>query len=998
MSKKSAYELVLGGVVKATKDVEHLADNLTRLEKELANEAKGTLKFERLQKEIELVDLESQKAQKQLEKFNNVKFDNINKSFSGVKMNFKDISALATGGASSIGIMTSATSALGVESSFLTGLLAKFGDTSKIAFAAAASGSTKFTTALKMGLISTGLGAFVVIVGSLLAYFKKTQEGSDKLSSGMAYLGGLVQGVANLIIKLGKGIFDLVSNFDKVYTAVEKFGDEITGYFKKVIESPKILLDDLMNFVVKKFGILGKIIEGALNLDTKAMANGVIEFYTGVEGGTAKLGNVIDKAANAVKRIGNELLDAGGRAKKLEDATQAFDKLKNATELEINALQRLKAADEVVINSTMKGQKEREAAAKSLAVVEEKIFAKKETLLEKEHALIKFSNTLADTGREDAHKEALALDAITANKEEAARRSIELAQISAEITKSYARVKRAETKADLEAVIDANQQRLESDRLTFAERLVIMDASAKKQKELLSLQLAELKTLGKMPETLKQIADTERALGRVDSDNRKAKLKLESEFVKSNDNALLREQRAIIERKKLASEHIKIEIGTYDELKTHTETELSELLAIIDTKGSEKLRLIKDINEDEIREEIKRHLKYISDKALSDEEIRAAEEEHQLKLEQLQKDLGDKEVAVAKEVSEKKKNIRKADADAHRKKLDDEADALAKQFELYQKIFRYFADGIHTMTDLLVDASVKAFESKLQVVDGMLKNYADRAKAVDDMINKSKSDMDALEARLMTARGGERDIIIQKLEDERKKQKQLAQDRKTEDDRIKKAEKEKVMLAKEKEKAIAKQVVVTQTLAIVSQLVTNQEAIQAALKASKGGKVGWDNLAILFAMTASIIASISAIGTASKKGFAAGGFTGGGKGAPDETGYRVAGVVHENEYVAPKWMIEQNPDLFAELEKMRLSKTGYRSYSNKFAAGGFTTPNMIATQSAEQVSATDIALINRMDALIQANEMYANRPIIVDAVEVVNTANRTVTYSEYSLK
>lgn len=61
-------------------------------------------------------------------------------------------------------------------------------------------------------------------------------------------------------------------------------------------------------------------------------------------------------------------------------------------------------------------------------------------------------------------------------------------------------------------------------------------------------------------------------------------------------------------------------------------------------------------------------------------------------------------------------------------------------------------------------------------------------------------------------------------------------------------------------------------------------------------------------------------------GFARGGFTGDGYGLPDSSGFRPAGIVHEGEYVAPKWMVERNKGMFLALEKERM-----RGYAN----GGF---------------------------------------------------------------
>lgn len=64
--------------------------------------------------------------------------------------------------------------------------------------------------------------------------------------------------------------------------------------------------------------------------------------------------------------------------------------------------------------------------------------------------------------------------------------------------------------------------------------------------------------------------------------------------------------------------------------------------------------------------------------------------------------------------------------------------------------------------------------------------------------------------------------------------------------------------------------------------------------------------------------------------FADGGYTGRGIGAPDKTGQRPVGVVHEDEWVAPKWMAT-HPQLgatIAALEQVR---------QRGFAAGGYTT-------------------------------------------------------------
>lgn len=82
-------------------------------------------------------------------------------------------------------------------------------------------------------------------------------------------------------------------------------------------------------------------------------------------------------------------------------------------------------------------------------------------------------------------------------------------------------------------------------------------------------------------------------------------------------------------------------------------------------------------------------------------------------------------------------------------------------------------------------------------------------------------------------------------------------------------------------------------------------------------------------------AGVSAVTVA---GFARGGYTGAGQGPADGTGYRVAGVVHEGEWVAPKWMLQQpkyaNVIGYLEAERRGYAQGGLASLPPSAAEGG----------------------------------------------------------------
>jgi hypothetical protein len=106
-------------------------------------------------------------------------------------------------------------------------------------------------------------------------------------------------------------------------------------------------------------------------------------------------------------------------------------------------------------------------------------------------------------------------------------------------------------------------------------------------------------------------------------------------------------------------------------------------------------------------------------------------------------------------------------------------------------------------------------------------------------------------------------------------------------------------------------------------------------------------LAIVTAVTTGIqIATIRA------QKFAKGGYTGNTYGAKDETGHVPVGIVHDGEYVVPKWQVRKRSSLIASLEKDRLR--GYAAGGLATAQSGVSLESfaMMADIIAERVAAS----------------------------------------------
>lgn len=65
---------------------------------------------------------------------------------------------------------------------------------------------------LKIALISTGIGAIIVLLGSLIAYFKSTEKGSEQLERGIAGLKGAFMAFIQPLAKVGEFLMDLFTN------------------------------------------------------------------------------------------------------------------------------------------------------------------------------------------------------------------------------------------------------------------------------------------------------------------------------------------------------------------------------------------------------------------------------------------------------------------------------------------------------------------------------------------------------------------------------------------------------------------------------------------------------------------------------------------------------------------------------------------------------------------------------------------------------------------
>tara|TARA_R100001244_G_scaffold17561_2_gene18796 strand:- start:113 stop:1768 length:1656 start_codon:yes stop_codon:yes gene_type:complete len=111
---------------------------------------------------------------------------------------------------------------------------------------------------IKAGLISTGIGAFVVVIGSLVAYFTKTKKGAELLEQAFAGIGAAVAVITDRISKIGGAIAKVFSGDFKgaaedVKGALSGIGEEIVAEAKAASRLKKELQD--IKDVTREFNI-----------------------------------------------------------------------------------------------------------------------------------------------------------------------------------------------------------------------------------------------------------------------------------------------------------------------------------------------------------------------------------------------------------------------------------------------------------------------------------------------------------------------------------------------------------------------------------------------------------------------------------------------------------------------------------------------------------------------------------------------------------------------
>jgi len=183
---------------------------------------------------------------------------------------------------------------------------------------------------IKAGLISTGIGALVVAVGSLITFFTQTERGAEKLRVVMAGLGSVVRTLTDRFSTVGEIITNIFNQ--SLLQTIKDIGNAFNGIGKEINDDAKATME-----LTKRQNELVDS-ERKLNVETATRRARIEELKLTAEDVTKSEVERLVAAQTAFK-LENDLLDKRVKnAKEGRDIQKELNDISKSGEADLDAL------------------------------------------------------------------------------------------------------------------------------------------------------------------------------------------------------------------------------------------------------------------------------------------------------------------------------------------------------------------------------------------------------------------------------------------------------------------------------------------------------------------------------------------------------------------------------------------------------------------------------------------------------------------------------------
>lgn len=506
-----------------------------------------------------------------------------------------------------------------------------------VAVSAGTSGLTKVLKLLKVALVSTGIGALVVALGSLVAWFTRTQKGVETANKIMGALGATINVIIDRASKLGSALVNLFTgNFKQ---AGEDAKAVFSGIGKEIADETKQAwkLAEVLNEIDKK--------EVMLSMSRAANRAEIEKLKKAADDQTLSTQERI-KAAEKAAEIEKKDLDVQTQLAEARLAnTLGFTKMTGEVR---KLMEQIKAgdvtADEVIgklglSESTIEDLKNFRDQFNELQELMEDSYGRQ---TEQQNTLNSIRQEGADKAKEAKQKELEAVraaeDAMLAlvkDKREQARKEIELnysrqiedLQISLKEEENLTAKARQAINTEIKALEE--QKNLELQKLSDEELQKEIDSRTK----LISLQLEAVREGSEQEYQLKmQQLDAQRAAELADKElTEQMKQAIVDKYNKQMDELVTQREQEISEKQQEA-----VRVRLENEIMQMQQSGASDL-EILQEQAEQKLEFLNSVQQQEgeseqefLNRKLQANQEYIdAKKAISDKEVEIEQAKYQ---------------------------------------------------------------------------------------------------------------------------------------------------------------------------------------------------------------------------------------------------------------------------------------------------------------------------------------------------------------------------------
>jgi hypothetical protein len=314
---------------------------------------------------------------------------NLNVNTKDAQKNVKDLEKAVEGVNEEVKETTESSSELTGQLDNLTGgAISKFK-----AFKTSLKGVTGGFKTMRAAIISTGIGALIIAITSLISAFRSSEEGQNKFAKLTSMIGTVVSVLTDRLADLGEGI---INAFTNPVEAIKNFA-----------KSVKSFITDRINGIIDSFGLLGSAIKKAFTGDFSGAAEDAKKGLIKLNDNTNIVKMGIDALSKSTRELVKEMKEEAKIAGDIADIRAEADKLDRKLIVDRAKADRDRATLlEKSVNKEKFSVEERIGFLQEAADLEEKITNQEIEAAQKRLDAQRAENALGKSTKEDKEKEA----------------------------------------------------------------------------------------------------------------------------------------------------------------------------------------------------------------------------------------------------------------------------------------------------------------------------------------------------------------------------------------------------------------------------------------------------------------------------------------------------------------------------------------------------------------------------------------------------------------